>query len=198
MLTSNRNSTPLTLLSPSPATAEPISARITTLLDLDRHRASRHQDAYRQRHHLQSGLDQHHRASPFPFPLRPETTCSLFKASIATAIQSRAAQTALPSTTPARTPSPGQRGVQRNHVPSSCCQERATSRFTTTRPTSASTFPNWRIDGVDFTFPEGTIILPNSYLVVVEDPFIFAAHLRPLHLHRWHFQRIPAEQRRKH
>jgi len=33
---------------------------------------------------------------------------------------------------------------------------------------------NWRIDGIDFNFPPGTIIRPNAFLVVVKDPFVFA------------------------
>jgi hypothetical protein len=44
-----------------------------------------------------------------------------------------------------------------------------------TSPSNAFDLSNWRLDGVDFDFPQGTIAEPNSYLVVVKDRFVFAA-----------------------
>jgi hypothetical protein len=34
---------------------------------------------------------------------------------------------------------------------------------------------NWRLDGVDFTFPEGTVIQPGGYTVIVKDLAVFTA-----------------------
>jgi hypothetical protein len=34
---------------------------------------------------------------------------------------------------------------------------------------------NWRLDGADFTFPEGTIIRPGGFAVVANDPWAFAS-----------------------
>ena len=33
---------------------------------------------------------------------------------------------------------------------------------------------NWRLAGADFTFPEGSIILPGGFLVVASDANVFA------------------------
>jgi hypothetical protein len=39
--------------------------------------------------------------------------------------------------------------------------------------TTAFDLSNYRVNGIDFSFPEGTLIRANSYLVVVSDPFAF-------------------------
>jgi hypothetical protein len=39
--------------------------------------------------------------------------------------------------------------------------------------TTAFDLSNYRINGIDFTFPEGTLIQAGAYLVVVSDPFVF-------------------------
>ncbi|MBC8002669.1 MAG: lamin tail domain-containing protein [Opitutaceae bacterium] len=42
-------------------------------------------------------------------------------------------------------------------------------------PTTSFDLSNWRLDGVDFNFPPGTILIPGSFLVVVQDPVVFAS-----------------------
>ncbi|MBI3416210.1 MAG: lamin tail domain-containing protein [Verrucomicrobia bacterium] len=44
-----------------------------------------------------------------------------------------------------------------------------------TSPDFAFDLSNYRLDGADFTFNEGTVIAPGSFAVVVSDPVVFAA-----------------------
>jgi hypothetical protein len=48
-----------------------------------------------------------------------------------------------------------------------------------TSVSNAFDLSGWRLNGADFTFPNGTIIEPGSYKLVVEDAYLFAATYGP-------------------